>query len=382
MTTSNSLRLSSPSEPYQKRINAPRRSYVLSQNSGEGLVIPSSNSVARLPAGKEQTDGAFAVATSHGAGSEPIVPHMHKGAHDTFLCLRGSLQVWCNNESRVLQPGDYASVPPLAIHSYAQRGIAHNEFFGVIAPGGWEEFFRKIGDEASEDTVLFPTGDQAPFPVQRFIAAIKEGHDVIPQHGHQLVEAQPFTEKDVIPSGSEPYFLKADTGPRYLLGGQQLEVLTYPHNTNGQFSLAWLEGSSKLQGHFLGDNNSTFSFENAATYLRVIDGFVELEVASKEGDSYSTFTEKLSHGEAALVAAGDGFRVNFTSPYGRVLVATGSAQPKTLKGGLESLFTALGQKVEKHIVFGGPAEHNRGPQVDAEKVREWAQANEASIINA
>ncbi|PWN87301.1 RmlC-like cupin [Acaromyces ingoldii] len=357
------LRLTPASQTHRGR-NPAGQSYVLSQCSGESLYIPSSNSIMRLAAGKEQTAGSFAIATSQGAASEAIVPHMHKDAHDTFLCLRGSLQVWCNNESRVLYPGDFASVPPMAIHSYAQRSAAHNDFCGVISPGGWEEFFRVLGD-AKEDDVLFPTGDKAPFPVQRFVQALQEGHDVIPQPQHALVDATPFSDKDeTLPQDASPYFLKADTGPRYLLAGQQLELLCGKANSAGRFSMAWLEGSSQQPTSFLGPD-ARVAFNSTSTYLRIIDGGISLTVNGQR--------ETLNQGEAAVVAAGDAFRIDFSTPYGRVLLASGT--DRDFQGGLEELFIAHGQRVDKNVVLG---QELAAP--DQDTLQRWASTVGARLV--
>lgn len=43
----------------------------------------------------------------------------HAKTHDTFLCLRGTMKVWQDDQCRILGPGDFASVPPVgALHLY------------------------------------------------------------------------------------------------------------------------------------------------------------------------------------------------------------------------------------------------------------------------
>ncbi|KAF2772197.1 hypothetical protein EJ03DRAFT_372352 [Teratosphaeria nubilosa] len=65
-----------------------------------------------------------------------------------FLCLKGTCNVWANDKARTMEAGDFASVPPGVIHQYQLLG-SHSEFIGLIVPGGWEEFFRFIGDSYS-----------------------------------------------------------------------------------------------------------------------------------------------------------------------------------------------------------------------------------------
>jgi hypothetical protein len=77
---------------------------------------------------------------------------MNREAHDVFICTKGSLQVWAGEKSRVLYPGDVASVPPvLSIHLPFDQGSdfgkgtrhsfhllqAQTEFLGLVVPGNW-----------------------------------------------------------------------------------------------------------------------------------------------------------------------------------------------------------------------------------------------------
>ena len=87
--------------------------YVISFLGGELIVIPTSNSVMRLIVTGEETGNAFCVVGTGGTSSDPIGFHNHRQAHDVFLCLKGEVNVWANNESRTLTPGDLASVPPV-----------------------------------------------------------------------------------------------------------------------------------------------------------------------------------------------------------------------------------------------------------------------------
>lgn len=66
-----------------------------------------------LVTGKE-TNNAFAVVGTGGTLDKPIGFHYHREAHDVFLCLKGTLNVWANDSARSLGPGDFASVPPVS----------------------------------------------------------------------------------------------------------------------------------------------------------------------------------------------------------------------------------------------------------------------------
>lgn len=97
---------------------ATKKAYVVPCYAGELWTIPTSNSVTRLLVTGEETDNQFAVVTSGGTTDQPILWHFHREAHDVFICLEGTLNVWADDQGRALGPGDFASVPPVK-HSYS-----------------------------------------------------------------------------------------------------------------------------------------------------------------------------------------------------------------------------------------------------------------------
>lgn len=108
---------------------------------------------------------------------DAVPPHLHNNAVDTWLVLQGQLKVWAGTTGRVLSAGDFAFVPPGVVHSY-QVVEPHTEFIGVIHPSQWVSFFRVIG-ERNNAAGPYPSNDTRPFPVERFMKAIKDGHDVV-----------------------------------------------------------------------------------------------------------------------------------------------------------------------------------------------------------
>jgi quercetin dioxygenase-like cupin family protein len=68
----------------------------------------------RLLVTGNETNNAFAVVGTGGTFDKPIGFHYHNEAHDVFLCLKGTLNIWANDKVRSLGPGDFASVPPVS----------------------------------------------------------------------------------------------------------------------------------------------------------------------------------------------------------------------------------------------------------------------------
>src|SRR5437660_222025 len=78
---------------------------------GDGRAHLLLGQVGRALASTEETNGAMSVMTAIGPAGAPIPMHRHESEHDYFLCVRGAVQVWADGESRILYPGDVASVP-------------------------------------------------------------------------------------------------------------------------------------------------------------------------------------------------------------------------------------------------------------------------------
>lgn len=93
-------------------------------------MIPTSNSTMRLLVTGKETDNAFAVVGTGGTFDKPIGFHYHEEAHDVFLCLKGKLNVWANDKTRSLGPGDFASVPPVRClflsHTCTDKMLIHD----------------------------------------------------------------------------------------------------------------------------------------------------------------------------------------------------------------------------------------------------------------
>ena len=94
--------------------------------SSEAFVVEAGTGSAHLLLGEvfrtlvsgEDSGGALGFVTMVGPAGRPIPMHKHGEAHDVFFCERGAIQVWFDGESRVLYPGDTASVPPGTLHAY------------------------------------------------------------------------------------------------------------------------------------------------------------------------------------------------------------------------------------------------------------------------
>ena len=114
---------------------------------------------------------------------------------------------------------------------------------GLIVPGGWEEFFRFIGEPY--DGPLWPLDDQRNvFEVLiPKLKAAAEQFDMIPLPQHKQFGPSPWKEtENKLPGKLEPYFLKNATGPAYLAGGTVVRPLITTAESDGKFVIGSIEG--------------------------------------------------------------------------------------------------------------------------------------------
>jgi quercetin 2,3-dioxygenase len=188
-------------------------------------------------AGEEETSRRMSVMTALGPADRPIPMHFHEREHDYFFCVRGRIQVWADGESRILTPGDVASVPAGVLHSY-QFHDHYSQFMGPIAPAGWDRFFDFTGTPYPGPA--YPQVDPSPPPFEKFGAAEAK-------FGMKYVMDAPYTEAgtgpdDTLPGEPKAYFLRAGEGPRHELMGQvAFQVLTGAES-NGAMGMTVTEG--------------------------------------------------------------------------------------------------------------------------------------------
>lgn len=288
----------------------PAEPYVLQSLCGEVIYIPLSKSATRLLVTGKESDNAFAVVGTSGSEGDPIGFHFHREAHDVFLCLKGSINVWAGDQCRTMTEGDFASVPPGVVHQYQILGT-HSEFVGLIVPGGWEEFFRFIGEPY--DGPLWPLEDNRNFfeVLLPKLKAAAEKFDMIPVRDHPSISPQPWTDgqDNALPGELKPYFLRAGTAPRYLLGGVICSILAGSAESGGRFSIGGIEGSSWHDSNPL---SKTWTFNDVHHAFQLTEGSLTFTL---NGQSAS-----LNAGETIYIPRSQPFSIAFASRFAKAYV--------------------------------------------------------------
>lgn len=309
----------------------PAQPYVLESLCGETIYIPLSKSATRLLVTGKESDNAFAVVGTGGSTGDPIGFHFHREAHDVFLCLKGAVKIWADDQCRILGPDDFASVPPGVVHQYQILGD-RTEFVGLIVPGGWEEFFRFIGEPYNGP--MFPLEDNRSFfevLLPKLVAAT-EKFDMVPVRNHKEAEATPLDKDCALPGHLQPYFLRAGAGPRWLFGGIICSILAGAAESAGRFSIGSIEGSS---WHEDGPLLKSFTFEEVHHAFQITEGTMEFKLGSQSAS--------LSAGETVYIPRGQPFSITITSRYAKAYVFMNGE-------GILSLFAQAGTPTQMSII--------------------------------
>jgi len=208
-----------------------------------------------------------------------------------------------------------------------------NESLGLVTPGDWVDFFRFVSDKyegVHVDEYDNRNTLERLFPLFK---TIKEKFDVVFQPHHVGCEVGEWTENDTkIPDGVEPYYLRANTGPRYLLGG----ILSRPFITTKQsarrFAITSIESSNRYSESVL---SKPFKFEKAHQVYCVLDGSMNVMVDGRANDVRS--------GETVFVPAGTAASVTFNDRYVRFWAFSSH-------DGLETLVSQAGGEYEGKVI--------------------------------
>lgn len=183
---------------------------------------------------------------------------------------------------------------------------------GLIMPGGWEEFFRFIGEPYSGP--LWPLDDQRNvFEVLiPKLKAAAEQFDMVPCPQHKQFGPSPWQEdENRLPGALEPYFLKNASGPGYLCGGMVCRPLITTAESNGKFVIGTIEGSSHHHDSDLFANDRRLKFQSTHHAFHVVEGVVEFG----PGSSPPAF---LHAGELVYVPSGTELGIRFRSRYAKM----------------------------------------------------------------
>lgn len=165
--------------------------------------------------------------------------------------------------------------------------------------------------------------------IPKMMAAGPAKFDVHFHRDHVACEATDWSRKDeIIPDGEKPYYLKADTGPRWVLGGVLSRPFINTKQCAGKFAISSIESSS-FYGASVFDKTLRFPVDHL---LVVLEGVLQVAVGGFQPAS-------ITQGETVFIAKNVAFSLQFNSNFVRFWsFATGN--------GIEALIQEAGSPHE------------------------------------
>ena len=280
--------------------------YVLRQGEGRTLVV--AGQVIRVLAGTDETAGGYgAVICEATIDRQPIPLHYHEREHDTWFCTRGRLRIWANGFSRVLTEGDFAYVRPNDVHSY-QSVAPRTQFFGIVAPGGWEGFFDSAG--ASWELPGLPPVNH-PFDFSRMGPAMQRfGVMRVADATYADVSSGDATDR-VLPDAPESYVLQAGYGKRRRLNGHLSTQVLAPEICDGTVDMRTIEAG-------FGAKMPAIRHEQTHLSLYLLEGTLTLSLA---GETYV-----LEAGDFANIPAATAYSTEVATGHARWLLSAANGE--------------------------------------------------------
>lgn len=198
-----------------------------------------------------------------------------------------------------------------------------------MAPGDWVDFFRYVGE--TYNGVIVPEDDNRDLKsllIPKVMAA-KDRFDVNFVRDYQPPEVGEWLDSEnVLPEPLKPYFLRANTGPRHILGGILSRPFILASQCSGKFAISSIESSKDYGPSALADKWLTF--KSVDHCFCVQEGILKVKLR-EQGSAWNEVRE----GQTVLVPAGQAFTLDFGSRYVRAVTFTNGA-------GLEELIKLAG----------------------------------------
>lgn len=158
-----------------------------------------------------------------------------------------------------------------------------------------------------------------------------EQFDMIPQPHIAHFEPQPWEKEDsILPDGTQPYFLKNGSGPKYLAGSTLCRPLITTTQTAGRFTIGSIEGSSYHENHL-----QIMEFADVHHCFQVSDGSMHFEVDGAR--------VQLATGETLFIPSGSKFGFSYADRFAKAYVFSNG-------GGLVEVLSKVGGSYDAPLI--------------------------------
>jgi len=212
----------------------------------------------------------------------------------------------------------------------------HSETLGLVAPGDWVDFFRYVGETYSG--ILVPEHDNRNLKAELIpkLMAAKDQFDVHFERDYVPPELGEWLDSEnVLPAPGQPYFLKANTGPKWLLGGVLSRPFIRASQCQEKFAISSIESSKLYDKSPL---SRWFRFSKIDHCFCVQEGCLRVKLKSND----HVWTE-VREGQTLVISAGEAFTLDWGSRFVRVWTFTNGS-------GIQEILQRAGEPYSGYVI--------------------------------
>ncbi len=120
-------------------------------NCGKHIAI--AGDINSILASKDDTGGTYSIVEARVFPNGGPVPHIQTREHEGFYILEGEITFTVDGKEIVAKTGTFVHVPPNVTHSFKNKTDILAKMLIILAPGGLEDLFVKVGDEVSDPKI-------------------------------------------------------------------------------------------------------------------------------------------------------------------------------------------------------------------------------------
>ena len=221
--------------------------------AGEGERYTFGGQLATVIARNDDTDGLLDLVVVSGGKGASFPLHTHEKAHESLYVLDGTLELELNGKRHLLTRGDFASIPPGAVHGYTLTSHRTQVLWWAV-DGDSTRIFSALGNRF--EGYVHPADTSNRISNDRLKAAEKAADIQFTTNSGIGSSAR----LEVPPAGKESYLLGAGEGERMLAGDQLFSFLAHQGNSDGKFISLTTVGpkGDKIPEHYHEKHTETF----------------------------------------------------------------------------------------------------------------------------